>query len=230
MSDSPAASYPAPPAVPSLDRIRMAWQRRAETDYIFGFWSALGWTLLTCGIYGFYVIYQLVRRMRDHNQRRGELLDAATAFAWEKAQAQGVDDELRPNFERIGQHMQTLSTMTRDFRDPAVWTALSVIGQGIVHFILWVLLDGDLVKHDLAEGAIEAELSEIYGRLGGSVPPPDPGRIKGRHRYVVRFIVLLVTFGIYGLWWQKNLMDEPNRHFEHNWAWEDGLAQAVQSL
>jgi len=25
-------------------------------------------------------------------------------------------------------------------------------------------------------------------------------------------------------------MDEPNRHFQHNWAWEDGLAQAVQSL
>ncbi len=29
---------------------------------------------------------------------------------------------------------------------------------------------------------------------------------------------------------KKNLMDEPNRHFRHSWAWEDGLAQAVQSL
>jgi hypothetical protein len=120
--------------------------------------------------------------------------------------------------------------MTRDFRDPAVWTALSVVGSGIVQFILYVLLDGDLVKHDLAEGAIEAELSEIYGRLGVTVPPPDPGRIKGRHKYVARFIVLLLTVGIYGFWWQYNLMTEPNRHFQHNWAWEDSLAQGVQQL
>jgi hypothetical protein len=227
---SPPTAYPAPPTVPSIERIRLAWQRRPETDYIAGFWSALGWTLLTCGFYGFYVFYQLMRRMRDHNQRRGELLDAATALAWEKAQEQGLDEELRPNFERIGAQMQVLAAMSRDFRDPWVWTALSLVGQGIVHLIAWVLLDGDLVKHDLAEGAVEAELSEIYGRLGAPVPPPDPGRIKGKHNYVARFIVLFVTIGIYGLWWQKNLMDEPNRHFQHNWAWEDGLAQAVQSL
>jgi len=27
-------------------------QRRGETDYIFSYWSALGWTVLTFGIYG----------------------------------------------------------------------------------------------------------------------------------------------------------------------------------
>src|SRR2546426_5473409 len=136
---APPAPYPAPPAVPSIERIRLAWQRRPETDYIASFWSALGWTLLTCGVYGFYVFYQLMRRMRDHNQRRGELLDAATALAWEKAQEQGLDEELRPNFERIGAHMQGLSAMTRDFRDPAVWTALSVVGRGIVDIIAFIL-------------------------------------------------------------------------------------------
>ena len=36
------------------------------------YWTALGWTVLTLGIYSFYVFYQLVRRMRDHNARRVE--------------------------------------------------------------------------------------------------------------------------------------------------------------
>ena len=54
-----ASAAPSPPA---SDRVRMAWQRRHETDYIFDFWTALGWTMLTCGFYGFYVLYQLVRR------------------------------------------------------------------------------------------------------------------------------------------------------------------------
>jgi hypothetical protein len=37
-----------------------------------------------------------------------------------------------------------------------------------------------------------------------------------------------VTFGIYSFWWYYNMMNEPNQHFEINWAWEDALAQAVQ--
>ena len=70
----PQGGYGAPVASPA-DRIRYAWQRRSDTDYVFDFWTAFGWTLLTCGIYWFYVMYQLVRRSRDHNARRAELLD-----------------------------------------------------------------------------------------------------------------------------------------------------------
>jgi hypothetical protein len=223
-------AYPSPPAIPNTERIRVAWQRRPETDYIFSFWSALGWTVLSCGIYSYYVFYQLMRRMRDHNQRRLDLLDGATGLAWERATAEGLDEELRPNFERIGAQMQVLSTMTRDFRDPAVWTALSVIARGIVDVIAFILLDGDLVKHDLAEGAIEQELAEIYGRLGLPIAAPDPARIKGKHNYVARVIVTVITGGIYLFWWYSNLFNEPNNHFRHNWAWEDSLAQAVQTL
>ena len=89
----PPAAYPpaAPPvyapqmAMPSAaDRVRNAWHGRAESDYIFDFATALGWTILTCGFYAIYVVYQLVRRSREHNLRRIELLDAATTFAWEQ--------------------------------------------------------------------------------------------------------------------------------------------------
>jgi hypothetical protein len=69
---------------------------------MFNYWSALGWTVLTLGIYGFYVLYQLVRRMRDHNARRLELLDAATTAAWEQAGRQGIQQELTPAFQRVG--------------------------------------------------------------------------------------------------------------------------------
>ena len=47
---------------------------------------------------------------------------------------------------------------------------------------------------------------------------------------VARVIVSIVTVGIYAFWWTYNMMNEPNRHFEVNWAWEDSLAQAAQAL
>jgi hypothetical protein len=232
----PPASWGPPPAS-ATDRVRVAWQRRHDSDYVFHFWSALGWTILTCGIFGFYVTYQLLRRSRDHNLRRLELLDAATAFAWERAESQGVAEELRPGFERVAGNLATLRQQTTQFRDPAVWTVLDVLGTYltgigglVVTAVYYSLLDGDLDVHDRAEGAAEADLSVIYGRLGAPLAPPDAGRLKGRHNYAGRVVATILTCGIYALWWTYDVMTDLNRHFEHNWRWEDDLAASVQQL
>jgi hypothetical protein len=221
--------YGGMPAAPA-DRVRVAWQQRADSDYRFDFWTALGWTILTCGFYLCYVTYQLVRRSRDHNARRLEMLDAATAFAWQRAESGGLTTELQPSFNRISTELGVLRQQATQFRDPLVWTLLSVIGSGIVHLIVYILLNGDLVTHDRAEGAIEHELSVIYTRLGAPVPAPDPSRMKAKHNYVGRNVATILTCGLYSLWWLYDIMNEGNTHFDHNWAWEDGLEASVQRL
>src|SRR6478672_7604829 len=158
---APYASMPAPPPA---ERVRVAWQQRAETDYRFDFWTALGWTILSCGFYSFYIVYQLVRRSRDHNARRLEMLDAATTLAWQQAEATGIGTELQPNFNRISAELGVLRQQTTRFRDPVVWMLLAIFG--VTHLVVYILLDGDLVDHDRAEGAVEHELSTIYARLG----------------------------------------------------------------
>ena len=210
--------------------MRVAYQRRNETDYIFNYWSALLWTFLTCGIFGLYVFYQLMRRMRDHNQRRLELLDASVAFAWEQAQAHGVGEELRPAFERMAANLAPLRQSTTEFREPVVWTILHAVGGIITDFIAFYLLDGDLIKHDHAEGAVEADLAQVFARLGHPLPAPDPSRIKGKHNYAGRIIATIASLGIYLFWWFHDMFEEPNRHFRTNWEWEDCLATAVHSL
>src|SRR3954471_16074803 len=164
-------SVPVPPAAPAIERARSAYASRAESDYIANFWTALGWSILTCGIYGLYMIYQLTRRSRDHNRRRLDLLEASTALAWERAQSSGKADQLRPQFERIGGHMNVLRGMMSDFRDPVIWTLICVL-TGIGYLILYILLDQDLVKHDQAERAIEADLVAVYNQLGADLPEP----------------------------------------------------------
>ena len=218
-----------PAPLPAAERVRYAWHRRNETDYIFSFWTALGWTILTCGIYGIYVVYQLVRRSRDHNARRLELLDGAAAFAWEQAQARGLADELRPAFERIAPNMATLRAATTSSATRRSGRS-SRLFSWVVNIIVYILLDGDLVAHDYAEGAIESELSMIYARLGAPVTPPDPARLKGQHNYVGRVLATIFSLGIYGLWWEYDIMTEGNRHFEQNWQWEDDVAESVQQL
>ena len=226
----PSGGPPAPPSMPPIDRVYSAWQRRVETDYIFNFWSALGWTVLTLGIYGFYVFYQLVRRMRDHNLRKLELFDASITFAWEQAGRRGLQQELTPSFERAAAHLAVMRRMTGEFRDPVIWLLLSIVTSGIAQVVAFVLLDRDLVQHDQSEVGVEYELALIFGRLGTQVPGPDVSRVKAPDNYAGRIVALIYSFGIYGLWWVYNQMDVPNRHFQVNWAQEDALAAAVQAL
>jgi hypothetical protein len=226
----PAGMVPGPPPISPADRFYAAWQRRGETDYVFAYWTALGWTVLTIGIYSLYVLYQLVRRMRDHNMRRVELLDAALVFGWEEAGRRGLQQELTPSFQRAEAHMSVLRRMTTDFRDPVIWLVLSIVARGIVELIAFVLMDQDLVKHDRSEVGVEYELSLIFGRMGHAVPEPDQGRVKGQNNYAGRIVATVFSLGIYLFWWYHDQMVVPNRHFQTNWAQEDSLAAAVGAL
>src|SRR5205814_3355010 len=98
-------------------------------------------TIITCGIFGLFLFYQLIRRMRDHNRRRLELLEAANALAWERANKMGLAEELRPNFERVASHLQTLRAMTTDTRDPVLWLILAIVSGGLAVTIGLILLD-----------------------------------------------------------------------------------------
>ena len=252
---APSSSGLGVPTVPPIERLHTAYQRRHETDYITNFWSALGWGILTIGIFYLYMYYRLIRRMRDHNARRLDLLDAADAYAWEVAGRRGLQEELRPHFERAAGDLDSVRLLGTRLKDPVMWLVIfiaafwftsarvapaplisgSLSGVAIVWgmaalFVVYCGLNGDLLKHDLAEGGVEAELATIYVWLGEPLPQPDPARIKGKHNYLARIIVSIVTVGIYTLWWTYDMMNEPNRHFEINWAWEDSLAHAAQAL
>jgi hypothetical protein len=222
---------PQPPAASPAQRFRNAYMARGQTDYYFeGMGMVIFLTIITCGIFGFYVFYQLMRRMRDHNRRRLDLLESATELAWQQASERGIAEELRPNFERISTNLAVMRQMTTDFRDPGIWLVLFILAGGVAHFVAFVFLDQDLVKHDQAEGAVEAELSAVYARLGQNVPAPDPARQKGKQNYVGRIIASIASCGVYFYWWMYNQMDDVNRHFQWNWPWEDALAGAVQNM
>jgi len=244
-------------AVPtgSVERLHTAYQLRHETDYLAKFWTALGWGILTVGIFYLYMYYELIRRIRDHSARRLELLSAANDYAWEVAGRRGLQEELRPHFERTACDLDALRLLGTKLKDPVIWlliviaafwftsapltpaplSRLTLTGVGIlwgmiVVVIVYCGLDDELIKHDLVEGGLESELATIYTWLGQPLPQPDPARIKGKHNYVARIIVSIVTVGIYMNWWTYNVMNEPNRHFKINWVWEDSLAHAVQAL
>lgn len=223
---------PVPPAPPSdpASRLRAAVSRRDETDYLFDFWSALGWTILTCGIYSLYVVYRLFWRSVEHNRRRLEVLDAANTLAWERAVAAGRGDELTPRFQSVGMHLGELRAVASEFREPVLWTIIAAVSSGLGQLVGYVLLDMDLVRHEAAERAAEAELAAIYGALGAGFALPPTDAPKQRHGYVGRVVALLATCGLYGLWWTYDVMRDGNANFRRDWLGEDALWTAAGTL
>jgi hypothetical protein len=211
--DARPTEVPSPPQVarrrcpPSAS----AWRAAArETDYIFSYWSALGWTILTLGIYGFYVFYQLVRRMRDHNARqsnprRGDRRGVGAG------QTAGPSARTGPPPVQAAGHLAVLRQMTQDFVNPSSGYCCHHC-PGHHRNVAFVLLDQDLIKNSQAEDGAGGELSVIYTRLGQPYPSRS-GRAKGPDNYVGRILAAIFTLGIYMFWWFYNQMDEPNKHF-----------------
>ncbi len=187
-------------------------------------------TILTCGIFGLYLFYQLMRRDRDHLRRRYDMLDAANTYAWEEAEARGLADELRPVFERNATQLATMQRQTTEFRDPVIWVVIALLASGLAQIVGFVFIDQDLDTHDRTEGALETDLATIYARLGWALPVPDPTRVKGKHNYAGRIVATILTCGIYQLWWLYDMQVEGNRHVEGNWPYDDALAGAVDAL
>jgi hypothetical protein len=202
--------------------------RRRESDYVFeGPGLNIFLTIITCGIFGFYLFYQLMRRDRDHLRRRYDLMDAANTDAWEQANTKGLAEELRPAFERNAASLEVMRRQTFEFRDPAIWLIISIFASGIAQIVGFVFIDQDQDTHDRTEGALEDELTAMYARLGATLPTPDPSRVKGKHNYAARIIVTIATCGIYMYWWLYDMQVEGNRHVQESWPYEDALVAAV---
>jgi hypothetical protein len=206
----------------------MARDARTTSDYVFDFWTALGWTVLSCGVFGYYVWYKMIERMREHNRRRLALLEATNEIAWQKAREQGREEELRPRFERIAADLGVMRQLTAEFRDPAIWLVLFVLVGAIPLLIAFWLIDADLIKHSAAERDAEAQLSEVFALVGHhldlepAAPPPKPP-----HQYALRAVATVCTCGLYMYWWMADIMREGNEHFHRDWAWEDSLVAAL---
>ena len=208
------------------ERVRRAVADRASTDTVLDVRAAVGWTVLTFGLYAFYLFYQLMRRSRDHNRRRVALLLAAEELARQRAVEQDRAEQLRPALEQVRADVQSLRDLDTDARDPMIWLLASFFGSGLVWLVEALVLDQDLIRHERHERAAEAGLTSVFAELGVALPAPVAAA-KEPHSYVARIVAVVATLGLYSFWWAADLVREGNANLVEDRAWEDALAAAV---
>lgn len=202
-------------------------QRRDTTDYRFGYWTYLGWTILTIGVYSMYATYKLVERRHLHAQRRL----AFQSYMWHalnaRAESLGRKEEVTEgldNLSRIYQQMEAFER--RNKREPVLWMILRIVigfvGAYINHF-----LNKDLRFYEEWESSYAANAEWVMGRLGYPVQLPRRGKPIPDRSTGLYVLLSIVTFGIFTMYWRYTVMMDGNGHFDDDVAMEDALLRAL---
>ncbi len=197
---------------------------RASTDFITDPGTAILLSLVTCGIYGMYIIYKLVQRRDEHFRRMAAVADSAVAALREKAR--GREDLIAPELAQLEQVRMQMNTMAAE-RGAAIWLLICIF-TGIGSFILYYLLMQDYVKHDQTEAYFFTLMSSALAKLGLSAQAAQAAPSVPQREFVTFLILSIVTCGIYGLYWMYVMIKDFNDHFMAQVAWEDFLVQALR--
>ncbi len=211
------------------DRVRQAFDARGTTDYVFDFWTALGWTFLTLGVFGIYVAHKLAQRSKQHAQRQIAPLAAADEAAGAAALRAGRGEELRAHFERVAAGLAQLQAIEARVLDPGLWAVIAVFAGAFGYAALYWQVDDTLVHHEAVERDVEITLAEVFTALGAPLWAPY-GPVKQPHNYGMRILATLGSFGVYIYWWLYDVMVEGNDHQALDWQWEAALVDATYRL
>jgi Domain of unknown function (DUF4234) len=211
--------YPAQPG----SQLQYFVAERANTDFITEPGMAILLSIITCGIYGLYIIYKLVQRRDEHLRRMAGVVDASMAQL--RVKAQGREDLIAPELSQLEQIRLKMATMSAE-RGAAIWLLICLL-TGIGYFILYYLLMKDYVEHDVTEAQFFTLMSSALAKLGlagqaAQAMPSVPQRSYGT------FLVLsIITCGIYGIYWMYVMIKDFNDHFMAQVPWEDFLLQSL---
>jgi hypothetical protein len=198
--------------------------QRASTDFITDPGMAILLSIITCGIYGLYIIYKLVQRRDEHFQRMAGV--ANSAIAQLKAKAQGREDLIAPELSQLEQVRMQMNTMSAE-RGAAIWLIICLF-TGVGGVILFYLLMQDYVQHDQVEAQFFTLMSSALAKLGlagqaGQAMPNIPQR-----EFVTMLLLTIVTCCIYYYYWFYVMIKDFNEHLMAQVSWEDFILQALR--
>ncbi len=197
---------------------------RASTDFITDPGMAILLSIVTCGIYGFYIIYKLVQRRDEHFKRMAAVADAAVAQL--RAKAQGREELIGQELAQLEQVRMRMATMAAE-RGAAIWLLICIF-TGIGSLILYYLLMQDYVEHDAVEAQFFTLMSSALAKLGLAAQASQAVPSVPQREFVTFLLLSIVTCGIYGLYWMYVMIKDFNDHFMAQVPWEDFLYTALR--
>lgn len=203
-------------------------RQRPVTDWQTAFWPAFLLTLITCGIYGIYILYKLMDRRLQHFERMISFRYYLIQVIREQAQAAGRQEELEPEMQQLeGLHLEASNRDRAGEKSPVLWLVLSIV-IGFVMYYVYYFLNDDFRAHEANEQMFMFKAGELMQKLGMTEQQVVTNMVVPERNFVTFLILTIITCGIYGIYWWYTLITDVNNHFD-NHAWWESQVYAIVS-
>lgn len=211
---------------PLLDRES---RRRIETDQEMSFGLYLVLSFITLGIYAIYAHYKLIARQQDHFGRMGRFNNDLFGLIEERVadtDASAVSTEIN-ELRGLNEDFQRLEAGKE--RNAALWTILSILTFGILYLYVYYFLNKDLVTHQRAEAEYVEKASLVLNKLGIGKNPVTVEQVVPGRNYALYLLLSIVTFGLFGIYWNYTFFKDGNEHFLEHRRFEDQLMGVIRA-
>jgi Domain of unknown function (DUF4234) len=200
-------------------------QQRVTSDWTTDPGMAILLSLLTCGIYGWYIFYKLMERRDQHLARMANMVNTSVALLSEKAAQAGQTELISGELAQIAMVQREMYDQSRE-RGAALWLVIAIL-TGVGAFIGYYFIMTDLARHDQLEAQYFTLMSSALARMGlagqaSQAAPNMPDR-----SFALYVVLSLLTCGIFWFYWIYSMVEDGNAHVEAQVPWEDFLYSAL---
>ncbi len=175
-----------------------------------------------------YFFYMLIRRRNQHFPRQHRFFTDLVTVLREAGAKKNVNvDALLGFMENTMRQSQAEETD----KSAIMWVILMLVPVINIFAILYILyfLTGDFHKHERWEDGMLSDLERVFGAMGVQFIFHRNNPIPSRS-FVLYFILAIITFGLFGLYWEYALIKDPNNHFVNQAVYEPQIIQLVIPL
>jgi Domain of unknown function (DUF4234) len=212
---------------PLLDRES---RRRIETDTEMSFGLYLVLSFITFGIYAIYAHYKLIQREQEHFDRMTRFNDDLYKLVEEQSDDAGKAGEVSAELAELrGKNEDFQRLQAGKERSAALWTIVSIITLGLGYLYVYYFLHKDLIEHQRSEAEYIEKASALLNRLGVGKHPVAVEQVVGERSYALYLLLSIVTFGLFGIYWNYTFFKDGNEHFLEHRRFEDQLMSIIRT-
>ena len=170
-------------------------------------------------------MYILVNRRYTHFKRQKFLYEDIIAAIGSLPKSDEADVDV------------SLSSLERTVREASaeeidksaiLWSILSAFIPFVQLYVYYFLMN-DFYRHEKREDGFWTDTSKALNTLGVNFSVPRITEAMHYRNFVLYLILLIVTVGLFGVYWIYVLIKDPNEHFKYHIETENRLISSIES-
>lgn len=170
-------------------------------------------------------LYILVNRRYTHFKRQKFLYEDIIA---------AIGSLPKPDETDVDVSLSSLERTSREAsaeeidKSAILWSILSAFIPFVQLYVYYFLMN-DFYRHEKREDGFWEDTSKALNTLGAKFSAPRRTEAMPYRNFVLYLILLIITVGLFGVYWIYVLIKDPNEHFKHHIEAENLLIRSLES-